>query len=196
MGKAHALAYAAMPMFFWPAPAEPVSAVSSTRRRSSPRKRSSATASAKARATGGRSSNAPRHRRRRHRDAERQPSRTLRCCRRRRQAHHLRKAARAQRPTRRALCAMRPLIRPASSTWSPSTTAARRRSRWRPLHPGGPDRPHPELPRHLSAGLVGRPGRPALLALPEEDCRLRRGRRYRHARCRHGPLSCRRNRCG
>ena len=47
---------------------------------------------------------------------------------------------------------------------------------------------HPQLPRHLPAGLVGRPRLPALVALPEEDCRIGRGRRHRHPCRRHGAL--------
>ncbi len=60
----------------------------------------------------------------------------------------------------------------------------------------GRNRHDTELSRHLSAGLVGRSGLASLLALPEEDRRLRLDWRHRHACGRPRPLPCRRNRRG
>ena len=61
-------------------------------------------------------------------------------------------------------------------------------------HRRGPHRQYPLFPRHLPAGLVGRSGLPAVLAVPEERRRLGRGRRHRHPRHRLRALSGRRNR--
>ena len=89
----------------------------------------SATASSEAPATGARRRR-PGDRRRRHRHAERQPRGDRDRRGRGRQAHHLREAARAHAATRPDH-ARRGDARRASSTWSPSTTGARPRSRWR-----------------------------------------------------------------
>ena len=71
-----------------------------------------------------------------------------------------------------------------------------RRGAGQEVHRRGPHRRHPELPRHLSAGLVRRSRWPAVLALPEEDRRLGLGRRHRHPRRRPRALSGRRDRRG
>ena len=197
MGKAHALAYAAMPMFFWPAPAIPVrKVVVDVTDEQAEEGRSAATASRKSSSDWRAVVSRPdidvvdictpndSHAADRHRGAPRPASTS---------------SARSRSPARgdeakTMLDAVKKagVIHMVAFNYRRTPAVALAQE----VHRGGPHRHDPELPRHLSAGLVGRPGLAALLALPEEDRRLRLDRRHRHPCRRPGPLSRRRDRRG
>ena len=197
MGKAHALAYAAMPMFFWPAPAIPVrKVVVDVTDELAEEGRRALRLRRKLQSDWRSVVSAARHRRRRHRHAERQPCRD-------RHRGGQRPASTSSAKSRSPARATRPrpmldavekagVIHMVAFNYRRTPAVALAQE----IHRRGPHRKDPELPRHLSAGLVGRSGLAAVLALPEEDRGLRRDRRYRHPCRRSRALSCRRDRRG